>query len=227
MEIHPPTKPIESVKDFLLHLSMITIGILIALGLEQAVEAWRHHELAVQAKESILNEIRDNKRELDRTQVGVRQNGDKMRHTLETVRLYLAHKPPAHGEMYILANVASLNSTSWTTATATGTLSYLGYADAQKFAGVYGVQALFERTQEEEMRTASAALALAQFGPGGPGTASDDQLRSLERGVMNCLAGITVWNQVAASLGRAYDRILKAESTAAQAVQRSPSAPAK
>src|SRR5262245_35672460 len=44
MDIHPPTKPIESAKDFVIHLSMIVIGILIAIGLEQTVEAWHHHE---------------------------------------------------------------------------------------------------------------------------------------------------------------------------------------
>lgn len=46
MEIHPPAKPVESLKDCLVHLSIITIGILIAWALEQGVEAWRHYDLA-------------------------------------------------------------------------------------------------------------------------------------------------------------------------------------
>lgn len=34
MEVHPPHEPIHSWRDFLLHLLTITIGLLIALGLE-------------------------------------------------------------------------------------------------------------------------------------------------------------------------------------------------
>jgi hypothetical protein len=38
MEIHAPEGPVRSVKDFLVHLSMITLGIVIALSLEGALE---------------------------------------------------------------------------------------------------------------------------------------------------------------------------------------------
>lgn len=48
---------------------MIIIGILIALGLEQAVQVWHHHELDAQARENILQEIGDNKREIDAERV--------------------------------------------------------------------------------------------------------------------------------------------------------------
>ncbi len=34
MEVHPPHQPIHTVRDFLLHIFTITIGLLIALGLE-------------------------------------------------------------------------------------------------------------------------------------------------------------------------------------------------
>ena len=79
--------------------------------------------------------------------------------------------------MGILFNVASLNSTSWATAMATGALRRYELCRRPTFHGVYSIQGLFERLQEEEMRTVSAAAALAQFGPGGPSTASGDQLR--------------------------------------------------
>jgi hypothetical protein len=92
MEIHPPTKPVESVKDFLIHLSMITIGILIALGLEQAVEAWHHRELGLQARENIVNELRDNKIEIDKVRDAMGKDRDQLVHTLATVRQFLAHE---------------------------------------------------------------------------------------------------------------------------------------
>ena len=41
MEVHPPHSPVRSIKDFMVHLLAITIGLLIALGLEASVEWMR------------------------------------------------------------------------------------------------------------------------------------------------------------------------------------------
>ena len=209
MEIHPPTKPIESVKDFFLHLSMITIGILIALGLEQAVEAWHHHELGVEARENILNEIRDNKREIDGEGILIKQDKEKLQHTLDTLRQFLAHKKLTHAEISIVTNAANLNSTSWTTASATGALSYMSYAEVKKLAKVYDVQALLQRVQDDQFKTGANALTPVVYAADGPPSLSDDQLRTAETGVLNCLAGLTVWEQIASQLAAEYDRALK------------------
>ena len=45
IEVHPPDEKIHGVRDFLLHLFTITIGLLIALGLEAGVERLHHHHL--------------------------------------------------------------------------------------------------------------------------------------------------------------------------------------
>ncbi|MBZ5575749.1 MAG: hypothetical protein LAP40_04225 [Acidobacteriia bacterium] len=211
MEIHPPTKPIESVKDFFLHLFMITLGVLIALGLEQTVEAWRHHELGVQARENILNEVRDNKRRIDGARRAVAKNAERRQSSLNVVREYLAHQKLAHAEMSILINGATLSSTSWTTASATGALGYLGYADAKRFATAYYIQALLEHAQDDEYQTAIRAFALLKYSPGGPATLSDEQLRSVERDVLDYLGQLTFWQQLAAPLSAEYESVLKAK----------------
>jgi hypothetical protein len=61
MEIHPPTKPIRSVKEFLLHLLTITIGVSIALSLDGIVEARHHRRLLHEARASLQMEIRANR----------------------------------------------------------------------------------------------------------------------------------------------------------------------
>jgi hypothetical protein len=53
VEVHPPSKPIHSIKDFMVHLLAITIGLLIALGLEAAVEAVHHRSLVREARHNI------------------------------------------------------------------------------------------------------------------------------------------------------------------------------
>lgn len=45
LDVHPPHAPTHTWKDFLIHIATICVGLLIAVGLEQTVEAiHRHHE---------------------------------------------------------------------------------------------------------------------------------------------------------------------------------------
>src|ERR1041385_6630226 len=67
MEIHAPKEPILTVKEAVVHLSIVTVGILIALSLEGLVE-WRHQRSLVrEARENIATEIQDNRKELQKT----------------------------------------------------------------------------------------------------------------------------------------------------------------
>jgi hypothetical protein len=52
----------------LVHLVIVTIGIRMALSLEQTVEGFHHRELAHEARPNIVSEIRDNAKELDQMQ---------------------------------------------------------------------------------------------------------------------------------------------------------------
>src|SRR5579875_232880 len=65
MEIHHPDAPIHSIKEFLVHLSLVTIGILIALALEGAVAALHHRHLVAEAEENMQTEIADNRSQLE------------------------------------------------------------------------------------------------------------------------------------------------------------------
>jgi hypothetical protein len=56
MEIHKP-KAAHSLREFLIEIGTITCGILIALGLEQVVEAHHWAEVVREAKHSIHNEL--------------------------------------------------------------------------------------------------------------------------------------------------------------------------
>jgi hypothetical protein len=65
-KIHAPHGQVQSFRDVAVHLAIVTVGILIALGLEQAVEWYHHRELADEARRTILRELRNNKNMLDR-----------------------------------------------------------------------------------------------------------------------------------------------------------------
>jgi hypothetical protein len=61
LDVHPPHEPIHSWKDFFIHLITITIGLFIALSLEQTVE-WVHHRHQVaETREALRIELQQNR----------------------------------------------------------------------------------------------------------------------------------------------------------------------
>ncbi len=57
MEIHAPDRPVHSFKDFTIHIAVVTVGILIALGLDGVREMVREHRLVRETRESFRDEL--------------------------------------------------------------------------------------------------------------------------------------------------------------------------
>ncbi len=66
MEIHGPEGPTNSFKDFLIHIIIVTIGILIALGLEGIRETIHEHRVVRDARENFQVEFQANREHLDK-----------------------------------------------------------------------------------------------------------------------------------------------------------------
>jgi hypothetical protein len=64
MDIHPHSGPLRSIRDYLVHLSMVVVGILIALGLEQWRAAREDHAIAQRALDDMRAEIVENRTDL-------------------------------------------------------------------------------------------------------------------------------------------------------------------
>ena len=60
IDVHPPHQPVHTWKDFLIHMSAICLGLLIAIGLEQSVEYLHRRYQAREARANIQQELRDN-----------------------------------------------------------------------------------------------------------------------------------------------------------------------
>ena len=60
IDVHPPHQPVHTWKDFLIHMSAICLGLLIAIGLEQSVEYLHRRHQAREARASIQQELKEN-----------------------------------------------------------------------------------------------------------------------------------------------------------------------
>jgi hypothetical protein len=64
MDIHAPEGPTKSFKDFAIHILIVTIGILIALGLEGIRETVHEHRIVRDAREQFRAELEANREHL-------------------------------------------------------------------------------------------------------------------------------------------------------------------
>ena len=60
LDVHPPHQAARSWKDFLIHLGTIVIGLLIAISLEQSVEALHHRQQVRETRTALQEEHQEN-----------------------------------------------------------------------------------------------------------------------------------------------------------------------
>jgi hypothetical protein len=69
LDVHPPHHPTHTWKDFLIHIATIVVGLLIAIGLEQAVEAIHHaserRELIAELREEANGNVTTLRRDIN------------------------------------------------------------------------------------------------------------------------------------------------------------------
>src|ERR1700689_3634043 len=86
IDIHPPHQPIHGWREFFLHLATITIGLLIALGLEGMVE-WQHHRhLVHEAEASLHNEIKSNSDAMKRALDSLHKNQENLKRDVSLLK---------------------------------------------------------------------------------------------------------------------------------------------
>lgn len=140
LDVHPPHEPVHGVRDFLLHILTITIGLLIALSLEAAVEWMHHRHIVAEARENIRHEIELNEKQLDDNLKSIHADADRMTANLETIRTMRAKPQGFHGGLQYTMSWSSFNDSAWRSSRDMGALAYMPYAEVQAYADLYGQQ---------------------------------------------------------------------------------------
>jgi len=66
LDVHPPHHSPNTWRDFFLHIATICVGLLIAIGLEQSIEALHHHHQRHQLNEDLITEAQSNQQVIAR-----------------------------------------------------------------------------------------------------------------------------------------------------------------
>ena len=203
-----PGKPIHSVRDFLVHIFTITVGILIALGLEQSVEAFHHRELANEARANIISELTDNKHNLDIVRRGIPKLMKEPEGVLKLVNEALAHNLRKTPPMGLHFDLATTTSTSWTTAQAVGALSYMDYREVKTYSEAYQLQKRFEDVQNAAFEATGAAVSTVAENHLGLEKWPNQDLQNAKQQLERCATAYRFYDQFAKELSDEYAEIL-------------------
>lgn len=139
MEVHPPHGPIHSVKEFMVHLLAITIGLLIALGLESSVEWVHHRHLARDARENIFQEVRANQQDVLRQLNALPAEEKRLDEILSLVDDAQHGRPEKPIGSFVWTNVF-LHDSAWAATSSTGAIAYMSYDEVKRYATLYAIQ---------------------------------------------------------------------------------------
>jgi len=173
MEIHAPRHPILTLKEALVHLCIITIGILIALSFEGVLEWVHHRQLVREARQNLQSEIRDNQKDVELLLTGLDKTITRFQHAIDVVGDVSApdklndaasvfQDGPGPDRLLSAYVIAWPNSASRATADAAGAFGFMEYTEAHKYADAYEAQALYNRAQDGEIRDVMTAVTLGR-----------------------------------------------------------------
>lgn len=148
LDVHAPEHRIGGFRDFLIHLLTITVGLLIALGLENAAEAWHHRQERREAESEIREELQENRQMLMKAAAPVRAERNHLVQAIRLYRLRSAGKQADTSKVDLTFNEEPIPDAAWRAAIASGVLAYMPYDQVKRFAAAYQVQTLLEQAED-------------------------------------------------------------------------------
>ncbi|HKW18680.1 MAG TPA: hypothetical protein VJO35_14330 [Terriglobales bacterium] len=141
MDVHPVSGSIHTWRDFFIHLTIISVGLLIALGLEGIV-GWTHDmRLVHRAEANLKSELHENRTTLASNSKML----DSAERQAETDLAVLSGYKSTHhssGDLKFYWEWNSLASAAWDAARVTGAVALMDYGRAQKYSEIYAQQSL-------------------------------------------------------------------------------------
>jgi len=182
IDVHAPHGGLHTWKDFWIHLGTITLGLLIAISLEQSVE-WLHHlHQRHQLEASLLAECKINKDraeanfsgydDLMKWLLGLHRDIGRMLSTKGNADLRyreLRYRPRLQEGVITTGSPGSLVTSVWDTADADDRLALLPDDEAHAYSLLYHVQIahyeeLFTQTRDANTRQTAFAAQFADIG---------------------------------------------------------------
>ena len=203
MDVHPPHKPITNTKEFFLHLLTITIGLLIAVGIEGMVEYFHHRHLVHEAQENLRGEIEHNHSSMSSALGTVEEEQaaiDKNIAVLQRIRANPDDKDAQNGPLNAHFDITTLDNTAWKAAQATGAMSYMPYDKAETYASIYSLQDAFDAAQNKQLEDVALFMGMIEKNQGGSNVKLSRQQAEEELALLGTWKMHLVWGHLSAKI---------------------------
>ena len=206
LDVHAPEK-MHGIRDFLLHILTITIGLFIALALEGLVERHHKNELREAAETNLRQEIQDNRNGLATLVTNSKAEQATLAALLDFVQAREQNKSIPFAVEGIGFSNTTLSDASWRTAQATGALALMDYKQVQDFAAAYTIQ---DETMRLERVTLDDFILLQSHAVHGfdPTKITPAQATAAEPEITHALAHLIATTDYARGLDQEYARAL-------------------
>jgi len=208
MDVHAPHEPVHTWRDFFTHLTIVTIGLFIALSLEAFVEYVHHRHLVHEARENIRQEIEDNHKAAQEDITLLQQDLDRTNSNLDTIRRMRANPKTFKGTLTFTMSFNSLHDAAWNSARDTGALGFMPYKEVQGYADLYQHQKLVDDQVIEVIHRQTLAM-IPIYMENNFTTISTNQTESLLHDTAATLIDVTTLQQIVQQLNTLYIEALK------------------
>jgi hypothetical protein len=129
LDVHPPHAPTHTWKDFFIHIATIVVGLIIAVGLEQSVEALHHLREVSETRKALRAEMADNRKAFEQDARNWRWETAELENNLDALR-YLSQHPGTPDEklpgvLFWSHRGAHFSHAAWDAATSAGVTSLM------------------------------------------------------------------------------------------------------
>ena len=148
LEVHAPHGATHTVKDFLLHIAAISIGLLLALGLESTAEWLHHRHQASEALHVLRREVERNQQilleDIERADVAEGHH----RTALAVLHRVRAGQARPDDQLIFVRRYFPLNSSAWKVVHDTGAAAYIPYEVLATYGDIYEARGTINETAQ-------------------------------------------------------------------------------
>jgi hypothetical protein len=152
MDIHGPEGPTRSFRDFAIHIVIVTIGILIALGLEGIRETVHEHHLIVETRATFRQELEGDRLNLVQETADVKDKSAQVGGILHDLPQLVKSSEELQKRVDNVGPAFYLfRGTAWGAASSSGVFAHMNTEEVNRFAEVYSGIEIYQQFSRQTL----------------------------------------------------------------------------
>ena len=177
LDVHAPHQTVHTWKDFLIHISAIAIGLLLALALEKLVEYIHERHQLTDARRELAMEVADNRRTWAINVIETSRIRQELDADLKIIQAVRAHAPIGDAKFDYSLEFYAMNDGPWQAVRQSGSLNLMPHQEMQTYAWFHGILTSAMESMHAFETTLHIGGAIAASAP--PETLNEQDLNEL------------------------------------------------